>query len=448
MSTTLIPQGAKDIIKKLQDNNHEAYLVGGCVRDMLLGIPPNDWDICTDARPEEVLELFKGTNRVIPTGLQHGTVTVLSDEVPYEVTTYRVDGEYEDHRRPATVSYTSNLIEDLARRDFTVNAMAYSPTVGLIDPYGGREDLNLRLLRCVGRPEDRFNEDSLRILRALRFAAVKGFRLEAGTEQAIYNLYSLMETLSAERVLSEILQLLVGDSAYTVLMKYAEIITYILPELKPMYGCEQNNPHHKYDVYEHTCAVVSGLPKNEVLRVAALFHDAGKPSTKTTEDGIDHFYGHPEVSIQLVEATLKRLKASNALIEGVSPLIKYHDAELPNRRSVRRMVNKIGKEKTYELLYLKEADALAQTLEYLPDKLLAVHNARKVLSELEAEDACFGLKDLAVSGADLLNSGFVQGKQVGETLKHLLNQVLDEVLSNDRDTLLKEALKFKDRKAI
>ena len=446
--TALIPKGAKDIINKLQANNYEAFLVGGCVRDMLLGIPPNDWDICTDALPSEVFELFKPTNRVIPTGLQHGTVTVLSDEVPYEVTTYRVDGEYEDHRRPETVTFTSNLQDDLARRDFTVNAMAYNPDTGIIDPFEGRTDLSLRLLRSVGRPEDRFNEDSLRILRALRFAASKGFRIEKYTEQAIFDLYPSMQTLSAERVLSELLQLLVGESAYTVLMKYSEIILSILPELKPMLDCEQNNPHHKYDVYEHTCAVVSGLPKDEVLRVAGLFHDAGKPATKTTVDGVDHFYGHPEISAELAENALRRLKASNALIDGVLPLIKYHDAELPNRRSVKRMVNRIGKEKTYELLFLKEADAMGQSVEYLPDKLIAVYNARQVLSELEAEEACFSLKDLAVSGADLLAHGFIQGKHLGVILKHLLDQVLDDELPNDRDILLQEALKYKDREAI
>lgn len=443
-----VPKGATEIINILELNKYEAYLVGGCVRDMFLRLQPKDWDICTNASPQDVLALFEHTHKVIPTGLQHGTVTVLSEGTPYEVTTYRIDGEYEDHRRPATVQFTSNLIEDLARRDFTVNAMAYNPEVGVVDPFGGIADIEAKVIRCVGRPEDRFSEDSLRILRALRLASTKGFKLEEATNKAILELYQTMAHLSAERVLSELLKLLQGDHVYSMLMDYPEVITFVLPELKPMLGCQQKNPHHRYDVYEHTCDVVARLPKNEVLKMAGLFHDAGKPATKTNVDGVDHFYGHQEVSAQIAEQALRRLKASNALIEGVLTLIRHHDAEVPNRRSVRRMVNKIGKDRTSELLDLKEADAMAQSFTYLPTKLVVICNARRILSELEAEEACFGLKDLAVNGKDLMDNGFKQGKLIGETLKYLLDKVLDEVLPNDREVLLREATSYKNSKVV
>lgn len=443
-----VPKGATEIINILELNKYEAYLVGGCVRDMFLGLQPKDWDICTNASPQDVLALFEHTHKVIPTGLQHGTVTVLSEGTPYEVTTYRIDGEYEDHRRPATVQFTSNLIEDLARRDFTVNAMAYNPEVGVVDPFGGLADIEAKVIRCVGRPEDRFGEDSLRILRALRLASTKGFKIEEATNKAILELYPTMAHLSAERVLSELLKLLQGDHVYSMLMKYPEVITFVIPEMRPMIGCKQKNPHHKYDVYEHTCDVVARLAKNETLKLAGLFHDIGKPATKVTEDGIDHFYGHPEISAQIAELVLKRLRASNALIEGVVTLIRSHDAEVPNRRSVRRLVNRIGKERAKDLLDLKEADALAQSMTYLPTKLQAICGARKHLFELEAEEACFGLKDLAINGKDLMANGFTQGKVIGETLNYLLDKVLDEVLPNDREVLLKEATNYKESKVV
>ncbi len=439
-----IPRGAEIVLDLLSMAGYEAYLVGGCVRDMLMGMNPKDWDICTNARPEIVQELFGKLYTVVPTGIKHGTVTIMVDDEGFEVTTYRIDGDYSDGRRPDTVEYATHLAEDLSRRDFTVNALAYSPETGVVDLYGGLDDMEVKVIGCVGKAEDRFNEDSLRILRALRFASTKGFSLAGSTDRAIRRMYKQMSVLSAERIFSEISKILQGDGAFSILMEYAEVFAFLMPELAPMMGCAQNNPYHSYDVWEHTCRAVNSVPKDEVLRFAALFHDVGKPETKTNVDGVDHFYKHPMYSAKKAEIILKRLKSSNDLIAKVTCLVSYHDAELPNKSSVKRMLNKIDVEQFKQLLKLKEADILAQSDYEKEHKLNTLRHIEKVLSEIESENACFKLKDLAINGGDLIAVGFKPGKEMGKVLNSLLNSVLDDILPNNREALLEQAVILKE----
>lgn len=437
-----IPAGARYVMEKLMAKGYEAYLVGGCVRDMFMGATPKDWDICTNALPEAVQALFEDSNTVVPTGIKHGTVTIMIGGEGFEVTTYRIDGEYSDGRRPDTIEYTTNLTEDLSRRDFTVNAIAYNPVVGVVDPFGGVSDIRLGVLRCVGVPEDRFKEDSLRILRALRFVSTYGFMLEQNTSAAISSMYKQMTVLSVERIKSELSKLLMGYCVYRVLWNYPMIFTFLMPELEKMLTCEQNNPHHMFDVWEHTCRVVERVPSDEALRFAALLHDSGKPECKTTENGIDHFKGHPMVSAKKVVAILTRLKASNELIEKVTTLVLHHDAELPNKASVKRMLNKIGADNLRALLRLKEADTWAQAPEMRAEKIEHIKQVEQFLSEIEAENACFTLKNLAVNGDDLMSIGIPQGKLLGLILNQLLTGVMDEVFPNDKAVLLEQAVKI------
>ena len=434
----LIPKEAEFIINKLHDCGYEAFLVGGCVRDMLMGTTPNDWDITTNALPQDVVNIFP---TVIETGIKYGTVTVIINHLPFEVTTYRVDGDYNDNRRPKDVLYTNSLTKDLSRRDFTVNAMAFNRKDGLIDPFGGKEDIQNKILKCVGNPTNRFNEDSLRILRALRFASTKGFAIDPITNKAILKQYTLMDKLSTERILSEIQKLLTGDFVYSVLTEYAEVITFVLPDLKPMIGCKQNNPHHKYDVWAHTCNTVKNVPPKLTLRLAALFHDAGKPKTKTTENGVDHFYGHAKESEKIATNTLSR--SSNDLVKSVANLVKHHDTDINDRKSIKRMVSKFGLEQIQDLLILKKADMLAQSGFRKEEKTRIIKEAEKILNDLKQENACFKLKDLKINGKDLIDIGYNQGKHLGKTLHKIFQLVLDDELPNNKKVLIEKARELK-----
>lgn len=433
-----LPIDVKNILEKLNMAGFEAYVVGGCVRDSLLGKKPKDWDICTNAKPKQVMKVFKGFN-IIPTGLQHGTVTVMVKGEGYEITTYRVDGDYSDGRHPDNVSFTSNLAEDLARRDFTINAMAYSEEEGIVDLYGGVSDLRNGLIKCVGNPLDRFNEDALRIMRAMRFASVLGFQIEDSTKQAMLNLYENLSLIARERINVELSKLLLGKGNVNILREYVDIISYIIPELKEMVGFEQHSVWHIYDVWEHTLSVIKNIKNNDLnTLLAGLLHDIGKPSTFTLVDGEGHFYGHYSESVKIAEKVLKELKFSNDIIDEVLKLIEYHDLECSaSNKFIRRMLNKLGKETFDKLLVLKRADILGQSQLQKVERLRVINELERLLKDFKIEDDCFSLKQLKLNGKDLIQMGFKPGKEMGDILNILLNKVIDEELENEKDTLIR-----------
>lgn len=434
-----MPAAVEDILTRLEEAGHEAYVVGGCVRDSLLGLSPKDWDVTTSAAPAEVAAVFHGKT-VLETGLPHGTLTILSDAGPVEVTTFRVDGAYADGRHPDAVRFTSSLREDLLRRDFTVNAIAYHPRSGLADPAGGLADLQARRLRCVGRPDDRFMEDGLRILRALRFSSVLDFTIESGTAAALTRCRDRLDCVAAERVAGELTKLLCGQAAARVLLAYPAVITHILPELAPMLGFDQRNPHHIYDVYEHTVYALAAVPPQPVLRLTMLFHDAGKPSCFTLdEQGIGHFHGHPQVSVTIARDTLTRLRYDNRTIERVCTLVKWHDVLIdPTLPRVRRLLNKLGEDAVRQLLLVKAADCRAQAPEE-GGRTALVGALSALVDQVVAEGDCFTLRDLAVDGHDLQQAGWLPGRALGETLHALLDAVMEGRCPNDRDALLRLA---------
>ena len=432
-----IPRGARQILRELEAKGFEAYAVGGCVRDSLLGKEPEDWDICTSAKPDEVLACFKNY-RVIPTGLKHGTVTVMIEDIPFEITTYRIDGEYSDNRRPDNVSFTADLTEDLTRRDFTVNAMAYSPTLGLADPFYGAKDLNNKLIRCVGDPVMRFHEDGLRILRAVRFAAVLGFKIHALTEDAINSNLHLLENISKERIAAELNKILLGDVPDFDPALFLSCVCAVIPGFKPCVGFQQNNPYHIYDVAQHTLYALSHAPKDLQIRLAVLLHDIGKPHCYTEDERGGHFYGHQSVGADMARKILTDLKYDNNTVDTVVKLIAYHVSTIvPTKAAVKRWLNKLGEELFRKLLQVMRADSLAHSelsREYL-DKLTA---AEDVIDEILAEEACFSLKDLAVNGDDIMTLGVKQGKEVGVILGQLLEAVMDGLVENTKEALIDE----------
>ena len=385
-----IPNDAKTILEKLNNAGFEAYVVGGCVRDSLLGKTPGDWDICTNALPEQTMEVFEGFH-VIPTGLKHGTVTVMLNHEGYEITTYRVDGDYTDGRHPDSVSFTTNLKDDVARRDFTVNAMAYSERDGIQDFFGGMEDLKNGIIRCVGEPEKRFGEDALRIMRAVRFASVLGFEIEKSTSDAMRKLYKNLDMVASERINAELNKMLCGKSPARYLEEYDYLFFHIIPELSPMKGCEQNNPYHIYDVWHHTLEVVKNIePKDYVLRLAALFHDVGKPHVYTEADGIGHFYGHADKSVEITEKVMKRLKYSSADTAEVMTLVKYHDIPInPTKKFVRKMLGWMERSPFEKLLHLSYGDVMGQSGKPREERLENIAETRRILAEFDAENECF-----------------------------------------------------------
>lgn len=437
-----LPKKVSTIINRLLQHGYEAYAVGGCVRDSVLGKIPDDWDITTNATPAEVKKLFF---RTIDTGIAHGTVTVMLEHEGFEVTTYRIDGEYEDSRHPKSVSFTSNLVEDLKRRDFTVNAMAYNDTCGIVDEFHGMKDLKNNIIRCVGNPEDRFKEDALRILRAVRFSAQLNFQIEDQTKKAIQKLAPNLNNISAERIQVELVKLLVSDHPDRLKQAYEMGITkVILPEFDKMMECEQNNPHHLYTVGEHTLKSVLQIDRNKALRLAMLFHDVAKPETKTTdENGVDHFHGHPHISVEMTKLILRRLKFDNETINKVCVLIKYHDADIEaDKKSVRRMVNKVLEDNFLDLLKVKRADILAQSNYKREEKLYNVNTVEKLFHEIIRDKECVSLKNLAVSGQDLIDNGIKPGRQMGVILDTLLNEVIEEPKLNNYPYLISRAVKL------
>ncbi len=429
-----IPAGARYILQTLNGAGFEAYLVGGCVRDLLRGVSPHDWDICTSARPEETERCFAG-QRIIETGLKHGTVTALVEGEPYEITTYRTEGPYSDSRRPDYVRFVPNLTEDLARRDFTMNAIAMDLHGNLRDPFGGAEDIKAGLIRCVGEPAQRFQEDGLRVMRALRFAAVFGYEIETQTAWAVHENRAMLGRVAAERINVELRKLLVGPNAGDVLRQYPDVFCQFWPQLEPLVALEQHNPWH---CWEHTIHAVEAAPADVTLRLTMLLHDIGKPACKSTdENGIDHFHGHPAVSAKLADEMLRALKFNNKTRERVVLLVERHDAQIPSRNQViRRWLNRLGPEAFFQLLEVKRADSMGQAYEKVKGRLAELDEIKTKAEQILAEGQCLILKDLAVNGRDVIAAGVKPGPEVGRVLEELLERVLSSKISNNRMDLL------------
>lgn len=437
-----LPEQVNQIIHTLKEQGYDAYAVGGCVRDTILGRMPQDWDITTSARPQEVKSLFGHT---IDTGIQHGTVTVMMDHVGYEVTTYRIDGEYEDGRHPKNVIFTGNLVEDLKRRDFTINAMAYNEESGLVDAFDGVGDLEKGIIRCVGEPHERFTEDALRMLRAFRFAAQLGFEIEPATRRAASDLAENLFKISAERIQMELVKLLVSDNPQEMRDVYkAGLSRIFLPEFDRMMQTPQINKHHMYSVGEHTIRTMQEIAKDKVLRLTMLLHDVAKPVCITTDDrGQNHFKGHPREGEEMARRILQRLKFDNDTTDRVCRLIRYHDdrPEL-TERNVRRAMSRISSENMGALFAVKRADTLGQSMYCRQEKLDYVDTYEQIYQDILEKEQCVQKKDLAINGRDLIALGMKPGKDLGRVLDALFEQVLDEPELNTRERLMELASRF------
>ena len=438
-----LPAPVSELLARLKQAGFSAYAVGGCVRDSLLGLEPHDWDICTSALPGQMKEAFSGYHTV-ETGLKHGTLTVVIEHVPYEVTTFRVDGDYTDHRHPDSVIFVDDLTKDLARRDFTVNAMAWSPENGLQDPFGGRQDLSAKIIRCVGEPEQRFDEDALRVLRALRFAAVYDFDIEPDTARALRKMAPDLKRIAGERIREELLKLLCGKAAGRILREYPEVLAEIIPEIRPMIGYDQHNHHHSYDLWEHTVRGIEGVPADPVLRLTMLLHDTGKPVVCTTDEkGEAHYKGHPKVSEEIAYRTAEVLHLDNAFRDRLCTLVRHHDTPLrtengeinTDRSFLLRRLNKFGEEDLRALFLIHRSDRIATGYTTAERENIRLNERMNALDALLAGQPCFTLKDLAVNGRDLTALG-LKGKAVGDALQMLLEAVMDGKTENDKDILL------------
>ena len=434
-----LPVPVQTILSRLREAGYSAYAVGGCVRDTLLGKEPKDWDICTSAQPGQTRTVF-AKEHLVETGLKHGTVTVVLDHVPYEITTYRVDGAYTDHRHPDTVAFVDQVDQDLSRRDFTVNAMACGEDGEILDLFGGREDLSRRLIRCVGNPAARFGEDALRVLRALRFASVLDFEIDTDTEQAVREMYPTLNRVAAERIREELIRMLCGKGVGRILREYTEVITFLIPCLKPSVGYDQQNPHHLYTVWEHIIRAVELVPPEPVLRMTMLLHDSGKPMTRTTdEQGTGHYKGHQAVSARLAAETLAGLRFDRASADRIVRLVEAHDIPLSTeRKRLLRLLNRFGETDLRALFQIHMADRIATGTRNPEHAREHFEELNAALDALLAEKPCFTLKDLQVRGDDLTARG-MRGPEVGNTLRRLLEQVMDGTLPNTKEALLDSA---------
>ena len=430
------PEKAEKIIDALQEQGYDAYVVGGCVRDSLLRRSPADWDITTSATPEEVKRIFR---RTVDTGIQHGTVTVLMDKEGFEVTTYRIDGEYEDGRHPKEVTFTPSLEEDLKRRDFTINAMAYNHRKGLVDIFGGEEDLKNKVVRCVGNPRERFTEDALRILRAVRFSAQLGFSIEEKTQDAARDLGETLKKISAERIQTELVKLLVSPNPQYLRKAWELGLTRIfLPEFDKAMETPQKNPHHCYSVGEHTLKAMEAVRPDRTLRLTLLFHDPGKGETRMRdEEGIDHFYGHPAKSEKIAKSVLKRLRFDNDTINTVGKLVYWHECPWEaSPSSVRRALSKTGIELFPLLLEVRKADIIAQSSYRRTEKMEWLEKLQEIYQDILRRQECVSIRSLAVSGKDLIDAGMKPGREIGETLNRFLEIVLENPEKNTKEYLL------------
>lgn len=425
------------LLKKLESAGFEAYIVGGCVRDTLLGREVNDYDITTNALPEQTMAVFPEL-KVVPTGLKHGTVTVIHNDMPFEVTTFRVDGSYSDSRRPDSVTFTASLEEDLTRRDFTVNAMAMDVRGELCDPFGGRADLQSHIIRCVGDPEKRFREDALRIMRAVRFASTLGFEIEEHTSAAALELRGLLDNISRERCRDELSKMIMGENFAETALRYRDIIAQVIPEFRVCFDFEQHSRYHKYNVYEHIVRAVAAAPPDPTIRTAMLFHDICKPHKFTLDaDGTGHFKGHAEVSAQAAEVIMRRLRWENAVISDVSAIIARHSDKISSEKQIKRLISLLGEENYFRLLEAKKADNLAKN-EFVLTENAWFDECAELGRRFIAEKACLSLHGLAVNGNDIMALG-AEGRQVGECLRTLLDLVIDGELPNEREALLARA---------
>jgi tRNA nucleotidyltransferase (CCA-adding enzyme) len=436
-----LPTEVEEILHLLNKNGYEAYIVGGCVRDKILGRTPHDYDICTSAKPHEVIEVFRYF-RVIETGLQHGTVTVMINNQSYEITTFRIDGEYSDNRRPDKVEFTTNIKDDLSRRDFTINAMAYSHKDGLIDPFHGLYDIREKVIRCVGNPNQRFNEDALRILRAMRFAVQLDFKIALSTFESMQGLKDNIKHVSSERISAELMKML--ESGKKLLESFTvcrDIISVFIPEFIPCFNFKQNNPYHLYDVYSHILHAVDNYAGNDMkIKLALLLHDIGKPSCYSEDENGGHFIGHGIVSSDMTNTILKRLRFDNETIKDVTELVLYHDSTIEHTpKTIKRWLNKIGEEQFRRLLEIRLADILAHSSINRKERFKKQIELAEMLNKIVLENECFTIKDLQVNGNDLMYVGYKQGRQIGAALQGLLDCVIANEIENDKEKLLELA---------
>ncbi len=431
-------KNAGELLNKLNKAGFEAYYVGGCVRDMLMNRTPHDIDITTNALPEEIIDVFADYH-VIPTGIKHGTVTVMLCGTPYEITTYRIDGEYTDMRRPDSVRFTSCLEEDLIRRDFTMNAIAMNSEGGITDPFGGARDIENGIIRCAGEPEKRFTEDALRILRCVRFASKLGFDVEPMTAEAVHRLKGRLDFVARERVRVELDGIICGEGCVQAMLEFSDVIMQVIPEFQPCIGFQQHSPYHCYDVWEHIVRAIGGAPcTSPLLRRTMLFHDIGKPKCfSRDEKGIGHFKGHAKESALLAEKIMQRLRYDNNSIHDVTELIRTHSDKITSEKQIRRMLSRMGERLFFDLLDVKKADNSAkrdfvvkETEEF--DEIALI--ARRILNE----NACMKLSQLAVNGNDMVSLGY-KGREIGQILNCLLELAVDGEIENERDVMLKFA---------
>ncbi len=434
-----IPPEVSYILGELEAAGHEAYVVGGSVRDALRGIVPKDWDICTSALPEQTGECFAG-HHIIETGIKHGTITLRINHQSFEITTYRVDGGYLDNRHPETVEFVSDIQADLARRDFTINAMAYNPNSGLVDPFHGAKDLKSKQLRAVGNPSERFREDALRVMRALRLASVLAFEVEEATALSIHANKQLLRNIAVERLTHELDALLLGENVEAVLLSFSDVLEVIIPDIAPMVGFDQNTPYHYLDVWKHTVRSIAKAPTDRIVRLTMLFHDIAKPPCYTEHDGIGHFYGHPPVSAHMTKDILRGLKYDNETIDVVTELVFYHDAVIAvGEKPVKRWLNRLGEIRLRQLLEVKRADTSAQPEKYCTERTAKLDAITAMMNDILEEQQCFLLKDLAINGKDLRVLGIPEGKEIGNVLNKLLDMVIEGAVMNEKELLLETA---------
>ncbi len=431
-----IPQDVKNVMDILTQNGHKAYVVGGCVRDSIMNREPNDWDVTTDASPERIKELF-ASFRTVDTGIQHGTILIVSGKTPVETTTFRIDGEYTDNRHPDSVIFTQNVEDDLARRDFTINAMAYNETDGLIDPFGGINDIENKIIRCVGDPDKRFNEDALRIMRAIRFASVLGFSIEKATSESLIKNETQLASIAVERISNELIKLLCGENVFYVLSEYRSVIGVFIPELKLEFDFAQHGKKHGYDVWMHTVHTVNNIENDPVLRLTMLLHDCGKVAThKIDENGNSTFRSHAAVGGVITENILRRLRMSKSYISTVSYLVSIHDKEVPETRAeVKKYIRDLGEENFIRLMKIRRADksGLAKGFRDITDKVIFAYTT---FDDVINSNEPYCLAQLAVNGNDIKK--YVDSNEIGSTLASLLDMVIENPELNEKDTLLKK----------
>lgn len=435
-----IPNLVQFIIKKLENKGYEAYIVGGCVRDNILSRVPHDYDICTSATPNEIVHVFP-CDEIIPTGIKHGTVTLLIDNEPFEITTYRIDGKYSDNRRPDDVKFTDNINEDLMRRDFTINSMAYNPINGLVDPFNGLDDIQNKIIRCVGSAKDRFNEDALRILRAIRFASQLDFIISQETNDEIHRQYENLKNISVERINSEFCKIVMSNSFHIQLSAYSDVFSLFIPELECMIGFDQNNPYHAYDVYNHTIKAIENCDSDDlIVRLAVFFHDFGKPHCYQDDPvyGIRHFKGHGKLSSDMTNEVMRHLRFDNDTRNKVVELVYYHDATFEvDKKHIRRWLNKIGEEQFRRLLEVRKADIKGQSPDYETERIQKVMDVEVLLDQVLLDQACFSLKDLKINGNDVkVVMNIEEGEGIGLWLNNILNHVINGDINNNRDDLI------------